>query len=84
MYHLLLALKPDNHLLREVKMDNISHLHSDIEVVAKQAFQSIASNKYNHLHLYLDGLKNHLAIEQTQKIIFFDANQSQSREISNA
>ena len=52
----------------------------DAEALAKQIFQSIDMDKYNHLHIYLDGLKNPLDAERTQKIIFLNESDNKSGE----
>lgn len=51
-----------------------------IEALAKQAFQCIAPDKYNHVHLYLDGLKKPLDEERTQRILFLNKSEEQSGE----
>mgnify|MGYP006916085914 CR=1 FL=1 len=43
-------------------MDKTTTSQLDVVLLAEQALEYTSSDKYNHLHLYLDGLKNHIIL----------------------
>ena len=51
-------------------MEKTTSSQLDVVLLAKEAFECISSDKYNHVHLCLDGLKNHIIEERTKKIRF--------------
>ena len=53
----------------------------NVKVIAQRAFQFAASANCNHVYLYLDGLKNPLISERTQKILFQNKSEKQSGEV---
>lgn len=57
-------------------MNNSSQIQSNIELLAEQAFKSIAPTKYNQLHLFLDGLIAPLTADITRQEVFKNENSS--------